>query len=97
MNDANLHVDHTTLEMAERIARERDCSVAEVVRDAISEYAGSHVNGLPPTLAPAPGEPDTELAVTIAMPFPSRPVTIGIVKRSTLGPNPVLSEFEEEK
>jgi hypothetical protein len=97
MNDANLHVDHATLETAERIARERDCSVTEVVRDAISEYAGAHVNGLPPTLASAPVEPDTELAITVPIPFPSRPVTIGIVKRSTLGPNPVLSEFEDGK
>ena len=92
MNDATLQVDHSTLKTAERIARERDCSVEEVIRDAVSEYAGTHVNGTPSAVPFVPIEPESELALNIPMPMTSRPVTIHIVNRSTLGPKPILSD-----
>ena len=89
---ATLPIDPSTLKTAQRIARERDCSVEEVVRTAVSEYADAqlHLPGLP-----QPSEPDTELAVTIPMPLNSRAVTIRIANRSALQVKPILPEFED--
>jgi hypothetical protein len=89
MNKATMQVDHSTLKTAERIARERNCPVEDVVRDAVIEYLGVHANATTPAV---PNEPETELPLSLLMPLSSRPVTIRIARRSTLSPAPIHSE-----
>ena len=87
-----LQIDFSTLETVERIARNLDCSVEDIVRDAVSEFAANQVDKVPNR---APMVPESELAATISMPTFSRPVTIRIANRSTLLPAPILPDFDE--
>jgi len=81
-------MDSVTLQTAQRIARARDCSIEDVVRDAISRLESNPMKMV---------EPDSELVATIPMPVSSRAVSIRIISRSPLSPQPVPPVAEEHK
>jgi hypothetical protein len=83
MNETRLPIDVTTMQAAERIAQVRQCTVEDVVREAILQYGTAPL-----------AEPESELAITVPMPVCPRPVIVRIRSRAKLAPAPVLPEVE---